>query len=256
VSARAVSLSHVGRAGGEGWCVFTRGATRGECILTPAGSLGMAGVQFADMNSGTIVEADGAAPALRMFVERLRARGLPGILAVLSTAADEVAPVAAELDLAAGPVVPLMCVRAADARRVEHDYSVWRVDDQAGVDDAAAVLADAFDISEEWVRGMYGPDFAHLPGADVFAAGRHGQAAAVVGTARLGTTVGVYAVGTRQAHRRRGAASAAMSAAVDHHVSSGAHLFVLLSAPEAEPLYKSLGFAPVDHPSLWVVPGP
>ena len=66
----------------------------------------------------------------------------------------------------------------------------------------------------------------------------------------------MYAVGTRQAHRRRGAATAAMSAAMDHHVNSGARLFVLLSEPDAEPLYKSLGFAVVDHPALWIVPGP
>jgi hypothetical protein len=256
VSSRAVSLSSVGRAVGEGWCVFARGAVHGECVFTPAGSLGMAGEPFPDMNSGTIFEAEGAAPVTRSFVDRLRAKGLPGMLAVLSPAADEVAPVAAELGLTVGPALPLMCVRAADARRVQHDYAVWRVDDQAGIDDAAAVLADAFEIRDEWCRGLFGPAFPHLAGADVFAAGHHGRAAAVVGTGRLGTTVGVYAVGTRRAHLRRGAASAAMTAAIDHHVKGGARLFVLHSSAQAEPLYKSLGFAVVDHPALWIVPGP
>ena len=63
-----------------------------------------------------------------------------------------------------------------------------------------------------------GGGFPHLPGADIFAAGHDGEPVAVAGTGRLGDIVGVYAVGTRQAQRRRGAAAAAMTAAMDHHV--------------------------------------
>ena len=92
------------------------------------------------------------------------------------------------------------------------------------------------------------------PGADFFAAGRDGHPVAVAGTGRIGDLVGVYAVGTRKAQRRRGAAAAAVSAAIDHHVARGAHLFCLVSAPAAEPLYRGLGFTVVDHPDVWHVP--
>jgi len=53
-----------------------------------------------------------------------------------------------------------------------------------------------------------------------------------------------------------GAAAAAVSAALDHHVRTGAHLFGSLSAPAAEPLYAGLGFAIVDHAQMGHVEGP
>ena len=84
---------------------------------------------------------------------------------------------------------------------------------------------------------MLGPTFPDLPGVDVFLTRRKGRALAAAGTGRSGSTVGIYAVGTRLAHRRRGAAAAAVSAALDHHVRTGAHLFGLLSDPDAEALY-------------------
>ena len=254
MSSRGIHLSEVGRALGEGWCVFTSGAVHGERLREPSGSLGISGEPYPDMNTGIIFREQEAGVTLRRFVTLLRSRGLPGEVAVLSTAAGQAAAVAEELGLGGGHALPLMCVRAADARRAEHAYVVRRVEDQAGVDAAADVLGDAFEVSVDWCRAMLGPAFAQLPGADLFAAWHHGQAVAVVGTGRVGATVGVYAVGTRRSHRRRGAASAALSAAVDHHVRGGAHLFCLLSATKAEPLYAGLGFVAVDHPVLWRVP--
>ncbi len=254
MGSRAVSLGAVGRAVGEGWVVLSRGAPRGESLLTPSGSLGMTGEPMADMNTGAIFDSFAAERDLRAFVARLRARGLPGELIVLSPAAAEVGSLPAELGLSPGGAVPLMCARAADARRAASEYPAWRVQDQAGVEDAAGVLADAFDARPEWCRDWFGPDFPHLPGADFFAAGHDGHAVAVAGTGRIGDIVGVYAVGTRKAQRRRGAAAAALTAAIDHHVARDAHLFCLVSAPAAEPLYRGLGFTVVDHASLWHVP--
>jgi hypothetical protein len=125
-----------------------------------------------------------------------------------------------------------------------------------GLRDAADVLGDAYEIPPGWVRSMLGPTFPDLPDADVFLTRRKGRALAAAGTGRSGSTVGVYAVGTRLAHRRRGAAAAAVSAALDHHVCSGARLFGLLSAPTAEPLFAGLGFSVVDHAQIWHVEGP
>ena len=69
-------------------------------------------------------------------------------------------------------------------------------------------------------------------------------------------TVTLCAVGTRLAHRHRGAASEALSAAIDYHVNEGAHLFGLVSVPGAEQLYAGLGFVAVDHLRGWLVPAP
>lgn len=254
MGSRVVSLSTVGRAVGEGWVVLSRGALRGESLLTPSGNLGMTGEPMADMNTGAVFDALGAERDVRAFAARLRDRGLPGLLFLLSPAAAEVGRLPAELGLTPAGALPLMCARAADARRADTEFQAWRVHDQAGVEDAASVLADAFDARPEWCRDWLGLDFPHLPGADLFAAGHDGHAVAVAGTGRVGDIVGVYAVGTRKAHRRRGAAAAALSAALDHHVARGAHLFCLVSSPAAEPLYQGLGFTVVDRPAVWRLP--
>jgi hypothetical protein len=253
VSSRGVSLQVVGRVVGEGWVMLCRGALRGESVITPSGSLGMTGEPMADMNTGVLFDPVGAEHDLRHFVARLGARGLPGLLFLLSPAAASAEGVAEELGLSAVGALPLMCARAADARRAETEYPAWRVHDQAGIEDAAGVLADAFEARPEWCRDWFGLDFLHLPGADFFAAGHDGHAVAVAGTGRVGDVVGVYAVGTRTAHRRRGAAAAALSAAMDHHVAAGAHLFCLISGQDAEPLYQGLGFTAVDHLAAWRV---
>ena len=253
---RQVSLVDLARAVGDGWCAFVRGAMRGEALLVPGGSLGIGGEAFPDMNFGYVFGPEGVGAAMRRFDRVLRERGLPGSIAVLSPAASEAADAAADLGMASGGAAPFMCAHAADARRVEHEYVVERVSDMDGVMDAADVIADAYEIGPELVRAMLGPVFSDLPNADLFMARREGRALAAAGTGRSGSTVGIYAVGTRLAHRRRGAAAATLSAALDYHVRAGAHLFGLLSAPDAEPLYAGLGFAVVDHARIWHVEGP
>lgn len=254
MGSRAVSIGAVGRAVGEGWVVLSRGGVRSESLITPSGSLGMTGEPMADMNTGTIFDPLGAERALREFVRRLKGRGLPGLLLLLSPAAAEVENLPADLGLSPAGALPLMCVRAADARRAETGVPAWRLQDQSDVEDAASVVADAFGARPEWARDWFGPDFPRLPGADFFAAGHDGHAVAVAGTGRVGDIVGVYAVGTRKAHRRRGAAAAALSAAIDHHIARDAHLFCLVSSTEAEPLYQGLGFMVVDHLAAWRLP--
>jgi len=205
MGARRVSLVDLGRAVGDGWCAFGRGAVRGEALLVPSGGLGIGGEPFPDMNFGYVFGPDGVGEAVR---------------------------------------------------HVEHEYVVERASDVDGVMDAADVLGDAYEIPPEWVRSLLGPTFPDVPSADVSLTRREGRALAAAGSGRSGSTVGIYAVGTRQAHRRRGAAAAAVSAALDHHVRTGAHLFGLLSDSAAEPLYASLGFAVVDHAQMWRVEGP
>ena len=256
MGSRRVSLVDLGRAVGDGWCAFVRGAVHGEALLLPGGSLGIGGEAFPDMNFAYVFGPEGVGTAVRRFDRQLRERRLPGSIAVLTPAAEEAAEAAADLGLVAGGSIPFMCAHSADARHVEHEYVVERVTDLDGVMDAADVLGDAYEIPPEWLRSMLGATFTDLSTADLFLTRKEGRALAAVGTGRSGSTVGIYAVGTRLAHRRRGAAAAAASAALDHHVRTGAHLFGLLSDPDAEPLYASLGFAVVDHARMWHVERP
>ena len=87
MGSRRVSLVDLGRAVGDGWCAFVRGAVRGEALLVPGGSLGIGGEAFPDMNFGYVFGPEGVGDAVRRFDQLLRERRLPGSIAVLSPAA-------------------------------------------------------------------------------------------------------------------------------------------------------------------------
>ena len=91
---RRVSLVDLGRAVGDGWCAFVRGAVCGEALLLPGGSLGIGGEAFPDMNVGYVFGPDGVGEAVRRFHRLLSERRLPGSIAVLSPATGEAAEAA------------------------------------------------------------------------------------------------------------------------------------------------------------------
>ncbi len=253
---RQLSLASFGGDVAGGWCHFVAASAQGGCQRVLGGSLGMGGEPYPDMNQGFVFGPDGAGEAVRQFAASLRDRLLPGTLLALSTVAAEAAIAAAALDLPEEQPMALMCVHAADALRVEGRHEIEHVHDRKGLADAAEVLADAYELPLEWCANMMGERFLELEAADLFLA-RHGdRAVAAVGSARVAGTVTLGAVGTRRAPRHRGAASEALSAAIDHHVGEGAHLFGLVSVPGAEPLYAGLGFVAVDHLRGWLVPAP
>lgn len=251
-----LSLVELSRRVADGWGRFVAAAVHGEALSLPGGVLGMSGEPFSQMNTGFVTGSDGdaAAAALARFAERLRERRLPGVVFAASTVEAEAEDAARSLGLRRGGTLPLMCCRAADARRADADgYAVRLVKDPRAAHEAAVVLADAFGIAASWCEHLLSPSFPALPDAAMFVAYHGDNAVAVCGTARVGHTVGIYAVGTVQAHRRRGAAGAAVSGALDAHIGAGAHLFGLLSDPAVQGLYAAAGFAPVDVVTSWGV---
>ncbi len=253
---RQLSLAAFGGDVAGGWCHFVAASAEGGCLRVLGGSLGMGGEPFPDMNQGFVYGPDGAGEAIRQFAACLNDRLLPGTLVALSTVAGEAAAAAAALDLPEEQPAALMCVHAADALHVEGKHVVEHVHDRQGLEAAAEVLADAYDLPLEWCASMMGERFLELEAADLFLAWHGDRAVAAVGSGRVADTVTLCAVGTRHSHRHRGAASEALSAAIDHHVGEGAHLFGLVSVPGAEPLYAGLGFVAVDHLRGWLVPAP
>lgn len=255
MTGRPPSVAELARSEGEGWCEFLAAAVHGhrECLL--GANLGIGGEPLADMNWAIVYGPDGVADAIRDCVRRIRERGLPGVVNLVSTVAAEGAPVAAELGLVRGDPNPLMCVRAADARRAETEIKVRRAVDTEDLLVAGDVLGDAYDTPVDWCQRMLGAGPRPAAGAEIFLGCVDGRAVSVAGTACVGAVGGVYAVGTRKAYRRRGAASAAVSAAIDHCVAKGAHWCVLFSEPDAEPVYAGLGFVVVDRGDQWSVEG-
>ena len=152
--------------------------------------------------------------------------------------------------------LPLMCAHAGDVVRAEGGHATTRVTDVEGVLAAGDILADAFELPGGLVPAAArrrvrrrGP--TPRPSSPCTTAGRSPWPAAR-GSA---TSPASTRVGTRQSHRRRGAAAAAVSAAIEHEMQAGARWFGLLSSPAAEPFYAGLGFVAVDHASAWVLEG-
>lgn len=181
MGSRRVSLVDLGRAIGDGWCAFGRGAVRGEALLVPGGGLGIDGEPFPDMNFGYVFGPDGVGEAVRRFHQLLSERRP-------RSGRRRLAPVH---------------VRALGerARHVEHEYVVERASDVDGVMDAADVLGDAYEIPPEWVRSLLGPTFPDLPSADVFLTRREGRALAAAARRWASTPWGhgrpIAAVGLR-----------------------------------------------------------
>jgi hypothetical protein len=234
---------------GDGWCRVVRGAANGEALQLPGGCLGIGGEEFADMNWAYVHGPDGVEEAVHSFVERLRARRLPGVISTASAVAGQVETAARGLGLEREEDWPLMCCGAADLRPLRSPTAATvvaeRVVTQAALDEVADVLGDAYELPVWQCANMIGTGALDLVDAGYFLARVDGEAASVAAAARVGTTVGFYAVGTRQERRRRGAAAAALACAVDYHVARGAESFGLLGSDDGTPMYARLGFTTV-----------
>ncbi|HEY5168587.1 MAG TPA: GNAT family N-acetyltransferase [Thermoleophilia bacterium] len=248
------SLVQLMGAHGEGWRAFVGSAERGESWTAPGVSVGIGGEPSHNLNWIVVYGPDGVAEGIAGAVRELRRRSLPGLLYAASPAAAEAAGAAEALGLVHSGSVPLMCAHAGDVVRAEGDHETRRVDDVEGVLAAGDILGDAFELPVDWCQRLLGVGFAGRTDASVYLSLHDGRPVAAAGVARIGDIAGIYAVGTRHSHRRRGAGATAVSAAIDHELRAGAHWFALLSAPDAEPFYAELGFVTVDHASTWVLP--
>jgi GNAT superfamily N-acetyltransferase len=129
---------------------------------------------------------------------------------------------------------------------------------RAGSDDAR-VFANIHGGSERWVRRLsLASAFNALtdPASRLYL-GYIGEEP--VATAQLlidGATAGVYAVGTLRSHRRKGAATALVAAAVRDAVGAGCDVIGLrtLAGSDAERLYARYGFEVAHESRLWEMP--
>ena len=218
-------------------------------------SIGIGGEASHDLNWIVAYGPEGVGDGIAMAATVLRRRNLPGVLYAASPVASEAGEAAGDLGFVHAGHLPLMCAHAGDVVRAEGGHATTRVTDVEGVLAAGDILADAFDLPVDWCQRLLGVGFAGRTDAAAFLALHDGRPVAVAGSARIGDIAGLYGVGTRQSHRRRGAAAAAVSAAIEHDMQAGARWFGLLSSPVAEPFYAGLGFVVVDHASAWVLEG-
>jgi GNAT superfamily N-acetyltransferase len=104
--------------------------------------------------------------------------------------------------------------------------------------------------TDEPVLTLAEPD--GVPGLDGWVFVHEGAAVAGAWSYLHGTDCGLYAIGTVPRMRRRGLAAALIQHVLADAYRRGARTASLQSTPMGEPLYRSLGFAPVGRYEEWV----
>ena len=209
---RVPSLVELVGSYGEGWRAFIGSAERGESWAAPGVSVGIGGEPSHDLNWIVAYGPDGVSDGIAAAVAVLRRRALPGVLYAASPVAAEAAQVASDLGFIHSGAVPVMCAHAGDVVRAEGGHETRRVADVEGVLAAGDVLGDAFELPVDWCQRLLGVGFPGRTDASVFLSLHDGRPVAVAGSAVIGDIAGIYAVGTRHSHRRRGGGASVASA--------------------------------------------
>ncbi|HEY3766397.1 MAG TPA: GNAT family N-acetyltransferase [Gaiellales bacterium] len=221
------------RASGPGWFAVLTGEAHfelNECALTS--------------------RADAAdARALVAFVSTA---GVPALLSVASGAAAGVTEPLVAAGFAPGPEhEPLMwCPRrlpvAAGALRVEPVRS------QADRERAIAIVADAHAMDAAAAGRALAPLPDRTGRVTAWLAFEGDEPISVVWTT-AGRRIGVWEMMTPARHRRKGAARAALTTALDRIWSDDTEGAFLWSTPAGRPFYESVGFASVDDATSWTL---
>ena len=210
------------------------------------------------MNWGMVHGPDGVGRR-RAAVRRTPAGPrLPGVLGVSAGVASAAQGVAGKLGLIAEAPWPMMtCARdrisAGGRARCRSRSAGGTRAGEAALTAACDVMGAGFGLAGWKCGNMLGPRFLEQADADLFLATLEGVPAAAAGTGRVGDFVGIYAVATAPELRRRGAASAAVSAAIAYHLDRGAQLFGLMASEAGAQVYSRLGFATVELTPVWSV---
>lgn len=218
------------------------------------------GIPVADVNLGFVYGPDDPANAMRLFVARLRERGLPGYVVSPAELGDDLEGEAETLGLEPGPSTPLMLADFSAQPALGERTSRFVVDevrDEAALLAAREVPAAAFsEDGGDFTRQIYRPLLLRLPGVHLFTA-REGETLVSYSTTIYdGEIVWLLDVGTHPEHRGKGAATQLLLATTDWWRERGPSIFGLGAEPEGRPLYDSLGFRVAAESHMWLVEGP
>jgi GNAT superfamily N-acetyltransferase len=262
------------------WRAFSYAALRlaqfapaGEARFVPDGALITTGEDNPDWNWAFLYGYDDPEDTLRAFVKRLRQRVVPGYVIAASALMSRVRPTAEELGLERVDDIPLMVLEpppqpaAGCERRPGHAtteprfeasspdrrFEVRVIRDAETLALGRAVLAEAFDNPREQVDRIYRPLLLDLPGVHALGAWSEGEMVSYLTSVPEGDAVWFFDVGTVPARRRKGAATALLSAAIEYYRERGWRRFGLGADLPGIPLYVRLGFETLDAGAAWLL---
>jgi GNAT superfamily N-acetyltransferase len=179
---------------------------------------------------------------------------VPGVVSVSSSLDGRVTEPLRAAGFAAAPLSePLMWL---DFRppRAPSEFEIQRVETGDELARAIDVAAEAHGLERDLLARVLARDVHAGEDVTTWIAWSGGEAASVAWVT-LDPQVGVWQMMTSPRHRRRGAARAVLTAALDELWDESTEGAFLWSSPAGRPLYERVGFRVVDERRVWVLGG-
>jgi GNAT superfamily N-acetyltransferase len=206
--------------------------------------------------NGCMVVTDAPAAAVADAVAWVRGRDVPFGVWIDEEAAPDASAGAAREGLERRPEpYPGMAVRPLPTAPSPPAGVTVRPVQDVGIS-AYYAVQEAAGVPPALARRAIPEGFAHDPRVRVFVAELDGEPVGNAIAIRTGRVVGVYAVGTLPAARRRGVGSAATWACLEAGRAWGCDVAVLQSSAMALGLYRRMGFETVVPYAVYVPPRP
>lgn len=234
-----------------GYRLLAAHLTEGWFTWFPDGFAGVTGAPLPTMNGVVAGSPSFDAATAAVQLERVRARGVPYSLTFPARDADALAAVGAEHGLTRVDDVPLFRVDELAPFPVPAGVGIRHLDDgEASVH--AELAAVVFGAPASTFDFLLGSGYVAVPGVRFYVATLDGEPVGTgLGVTHAGATA-VFNVATVEAGRGRGVGAALTHRIVADGRAHGARFAFLQPSPLAAPLYRRLGFAPIDDWQVWV----
>jgi GNAT superfamily N-acetyltransferase len=206
-----------------------------------------------DLNQCVLVSGARAADAERVLALVADA-DVPAVVSVASDADETVTAMLARAEWESAPIPePLMwCQTKPTVDRLS--FAVSRVRSEGDLRAAISIASQGHAIDEAILARVLVRDPAGDCGVSTWIAWDGAEPISVAWLTH-GDHIGVWSMMTPPAHRRRGAARAVLSAALEESWRPSTKGAFLWASPAGRPLYQSFGFSALDEPTIWVPPG-
>lgn len=214
------------------------------------------GIPSPGLNGVWATRRDPDPAELERLLDAVVGRGLPHLLQLRPGAGAEVLDVPERRGMTPDDDVPLM--RLDDAGRiagapVPHGLVIRQLDPDEAALHARTAAAGFGEKPEHFLRLVL-PEVLRSSGSRAYVGEASGEIVTTALGVTLGDHVGVFNVGTPDAHRRRGYGTAITARVVADGLDAGANWAWLQSSNVGYPIYEALGFETVERWSCWVRP--
>jgi GNAT superfamily N-acetyltransferase len=249
------ALAGLEHAGMVGWLATQCGQVPGALVKLEAGLAIVATGNPIPLFNQVVVGDGATADQVAAGVAILRARGAPFWIVLRRGLDDHFRPMLAELGLHPGATpmpgmaldpIPMDLAGRADG------LDIHLVEDGPGLRDHARVVSEAYGLDEAAVATIIGERLWERDGNRVYLGESGGRAVAVGMSRQLGTSLGIYTMGTIPEARGRGFGRAMTERLILDGAAVGCTTAVLEASAMGRPLYERIGFRVVQAYDLWV----